>query len=384
MSVRSAVLDITVDASAKGLDTFDAVGAGARGMGDDLATAAAKADTAAGKFDSVASSADNLDTKAGAATGAMGALSSGFELIGADKAAAGLQAAAMATDFLSGAGQALNLVMDLEIVKKVTAAGATAAHTAVTIAHTAVTKTAAAGQWLLNAALSANPIGLVVIALVALTAGVVLAYKKSETFREVVSASLTVVTANFRLVAAAVEVVVGWLRDKVPPAFSWIQDKAAGVIDAAFHPIETAKGLFEGFRDFVRDKIQPAVTTMKDAVVPVLETLATPITAAKNAVESLITWIGKIDWPSPPDWLNKIPGVNFRGPVRSPLAPSPTVTTTSSSSTADAAVIVLLTAIKDLLTAASTRTSAPVDTSTLARLLADVLRREGLIFGTPS
>lgn len=44
-----------------------------------------------------------------------------------------------------------------------------------------------AAQWLLNAALLANPIGLVIIALAALAAGLVIAYNKSETFRNLVN-----------------------------------------------------------------------------------------------------------------------------------------------------------------------------------------------------
>lgn len=41
-------------------------------------------------------------------------------------------------------------------------------------------------QWLLNAALTANPIGLVVVAIAALVAGFILAYRNSETFRNIV------------------------------------------------------------------------------------------------------------------------------------------------------------------------------------------------------
>ena len=44
-----------------------------------------------------------------------------------------------------------------------------------------------AAQWLLNVAMSANPIGLIVAAIAALVAGLVLAYKKSEKFREIVN-----------------------------------------------------------------------------------------------------------------------------------------------------------------------------------------------------
>lgn len=49
-----------------------------------------------------------------------------------------------------------------------------------------VTKASAAAQWLLNAAMDANPIALVVIAIVALIAVFIILYKKSGTFREMI------------------------------------------------------------------------------------------------------------------------------------------------------------------------------------------------------
>jgi hypothetical protein len=51
-------------------------------------------------------------------------------------------------------------------------------------------KVFAAAQWLINAALSANPIGLVIVAIAALAAGLVYAYKHSQTFRNIVNAAL--------------------------------------------------------------------------------------------------------------------------------------------------------------------------------------------------
>lgn len=380
MSVRSTVLDILVDARAEGLDAFDAVGGSARNMASDLEAAGSQAESAASRFDGVAGSAENLDDKAGRATGAMGALSSGFALIGADQAAAALEGAAMATDFLSGAGQALLLVMDLEIVKKVTATAATAAQTVATTAQTAASKAAAAGQWALNAALSANPLGVVIALVAGLALAVVVAYRKSDEFREKVDAAMAVARAAFSSVSDAVADVVGWLRDKIPPAFSWIKDKAASVISAAFAPFDAARTLASDFRDFIADKIEPAVTTMKAAVVPVLEALSTPITAAKNAVEDLIGWIAKIDFPSPPDWLGKlVPGGSGRL-ASSPLAALP-LTGSTMGSGADPTVVGLLTAIRDLLTVATAMSSTPVDSSTLARLIADLLRREGILSG---
>jgi phage-related protein len=65
-------------------------------------------------------------------------------------------------------------------------------------------------QWALNVAMSANPLALVIIAIVALVAIVVVAYKKSETFRAIVQGA-------FRGVLAVVSFVVGWVRGHWPP-----------------------------------------------------------------------------------------------------------------------------------------------------------------------
>lgn len=61
--------------------------------------------------------------------------------------------------------------------------------TAKELAAAAASKVMAAGQWLVNAALDANPIGIVIVALAALAAGFVYAYKHSDTFRKVVQAA---------------------------------------------------------------------------------------------------------------------------------------------------------------------------------------------------
>jgi len=60
------------------------------------------------------------------------------------------------------------------------------AHKAATIAVSLATKAWAGVQWLLNAALSANPIGLVVVGIAALVTAVVWAYNKFEGFRNMV------------------------------------------------------------------------------------------------------------------------------------------------------------------------------------------------------
>jgi len=87
-------------------------------------------------------------------------------------------------------------VMQLVAARQAEAAVATDTETTSTIAQTIASKASAvaskamaAAQWLLNAALDANPIVLVVIAIAALVAGVIIAYKKSQTFRDIVHAA---------------------------------------------------------------------------------------------------------------------------------------------------------------------------------------------------
>ena len=62
---------------------------------------------------------------------------------------------------------------------------------------TAASAVFTAGQWLLNAALSANPIGLVIVAIGLLVAGLIIAWRHSQTFRDIVRSA-------FRMAADAV------------------------------------------------------------------------------------------------------------------------------------------------------------------------------------
>jgi phage-related protein len=83
--------------------------------------------------------------------------------------------------------------------------GAMAVWGGVMKAVAAATKIWAAAQWLINVALTANPIGLVVIAIAALVALIVLAYRRSDTFRRVVDGA-------FKAVRTAVGSVIGFFK----------------------------------------------------------------------------------------------------------------------------------------------------------------------------
>lgn len=91
----------------------------------------------------------------------------------------------------------------------------------------------AAGQWLLNAALSANPIGLVVVAIAALVAGLVYAYKNSETFRNIVNAAFTAI----RDVAGGV---LSWLGGAVKSTIDFVRGHWKLILGILTGPIGAA------------------------------------------------------------------------------------------------------------------------------------------------
>lgn len=119
------------------------------------------------------------------------------------------------------------------LAQKLAMAGATAqliAHRVASVASAVASGVARAAtmawtgaQWLLNAALNANPIGLVVVAIAALVGAIVLAWKRSETFR-------TVVIAVWNGIKTAVGAVVSWFQSTVWPVmkqvWEWIGQKA--------------------------------------------------------------------------------------------------------------------------------------------------------------
>lgn len=90
----------------------------------------------------------------------------------------------------------------------------------------AATKAWAAVQWLLNAAMTANPIGLIIAGIVALIAGAVLLYKHFKPFRDIVDAVGRVLKGIFlgalHLVGKAFEFVKNHLKLLLIPLFGLI------------------------------------------------------------------------------------------------------------------------------------------------------------------
>ena len=220
------------------------------------------ADTAAGSIDKLGRKADEVGRKTGdmgkkaaegvdevggsagkTATG-LNDLAGAFELMnlpgvstGMGLVATGMDAAAGAADLFTvaqkGAAAAAQFVANTASFQAVKTLALNAAMKVVRVATLAWT----AVQWLLNAALLANPIVLIVVGILLLVGALILAYKKSETFRKIVDAA-------FRAVADAAK----WLWD-------WIKKLAAVVGDALGKAFDGVKDAIGGFIDLIKEGI---------------------------------------------------------------------------------------------------------------------------------
>lgn len=265
----------------------------------DASDATAGLDETSDKLDSVSDSAKGAASVAGQTARGLGGLAKGFDLIGADGAADSLKEVQQALGFVKGATGLTSL--------------ATSAYTAVTggstvatIAKSVAEKAAAVGtavmtaaQWALNAALTANPVLLIVVGIIALAAALVLAYKKSETFRAIVNAA-------FAGIMKVVSVVIDFIRDHwkalliiltgpVGIAVALIAthlDKVKAVVGAIVDWVQehwpAIKAILVGAFSEARDKIGPIISAIQTAIETAKSGIETAIGAIKTAVQAVV------------------------------------------------------------------------------------------------
>lgn len=141
----------------------------------------------------------------------------------------------------------------------------------------AATKVWAGVQWLLNAALNANPIGIVVVAIVALIAVIVVLWNKSAAFR------------NFFIgVWKAISAAAG-------TAWAFIQSAAQaalGVLTGIWRTIQSvAAAVWAGITAYVRGQIAAMVAVVQgaiSAVTAVWQAISRAATVAWNAVKAAV------------------------------------------------------------------------------------------------
>ncbi len=289
--MATLTIDVVTDATAAAAD-LDAVAAAARGAGDAVATAGGQVQQGSVDFDALGGSADNVASKSSQAAGAMGDLAGGLSAVGATGAATALEGVALATQVAAGAGDVMNLVAETSVGRFVAQTAASIAHRTATIAGAIATGTMTAAQTALNVVMSANPIALVVIALAALAAGLIYAYKHSETFREIVDGAMTRARQVIDAVASAVQNVLGWFADLPDKARTAWEAVRAAVADKVQAAIDKVQDLVDG--------IGPAVSGIVSTVAGHFTSMFAPIQTAIGWVESLIAKIKSIDFPDIP------------------------------------------------------------------------------------
>lgn len=128
--------------------------------------------------------------------------------------AAAARVAGAAQAIWAAATNALSLANIRAAATTVATTAAQLASRAAMIAGAVATGIMTAAQWALNVAMSLNPIGIVIIAIIALVAAIVIAYKKSATFRAIVQAVFGAISrfigAAFNFIRQVISSVINW------------------------------------------------------------------------------------------------------------------------------------------------------------------------------
>ncbi|MEU1526352.1 phage tail tape measure protein [Nocardia rhamnosiphila] len=144
-------------------------------------------------------------------------------------------------------------------------------------------------QWLLNAALSANPIGLLVVGIGALIAGIVLAWQHSETFRNIVMGAWegikNAASAAWGFIQPILSGFVSWITDTVVPA---VMNFWHGVIEPAFNAIGAVIGYWwDNFASPMLNNFKTLLGFVGDVVLWFWNSVITP---AFDAIGAVISW----------------------------------------------------------------------------------------------
>ena len=205
------------------------------------------------------------------------------------------------TDWL---GKNSNATMVLVGIVAVATAGIVAMNIATKIAAAAqaawtiVTGIATAAQWAWNAAMTANPIGLVILAVVAFIAALVLLYKNSETVRNVIDAVWTGIKS-------AIGGVVSWFQNTAWPIISTVIGYIIGYYKTLWTVVSTVftsiQGAISGVVSWFRDKAWPIISTVIGYIVGYYKTLGgavkTVFDGIQGAISGVVNWFEDKAWP---------------------------------------------------------------------------------------
>lgn len=256
---------------------------------------------------------------------------------------------------LAAAILGVNIAMKAFAILQKAAGAATAIWSAITTAAGAVARVFRAAMLLLNSSFLANPVVLIVVAIVALIAVIVIAYKKSATFRKIVQTAFKAVAAAakavgrvivavfraawrvassvaravaaafkaaWRAVSTAARAAFAFVRSAIRVVSNIVRAIARGISSAfrvAFSAIRSAAssvsrfirsvfsavaGPVRALAHVIRSTLAGAFSVLKRAASGIASALSRPfdliasaVRSVIDAVESLIGWLGRIHVP---------------------------------------------------------------------------------------
>lgn len=180
------------------------------------------------------------------------------------------------------------------------------------VAATVATGAMTAAQWLFNAALNANPIGLITIAIAALVGGLIWFFTQTEIGRNIVTAAWEAIKVGWDWLYAALSTgisavgdALGWLGDKAGEVKDWIVGKWNDMV---------------GFVTSLPGKISSAASGMWNGIQEAFKGAINWIIRAWNSLEFRIPGfsVGPVKWDGFTLGLPDLPYFRDGGPVSGP------------------------------------------------------------------
>lgn len=258
--MAAVTISVLADAS-NATSGLDDVGRSAHDMSDKVRDADRATSDLGEKFGDNASKSSQLAGGIGDLGGALSQIPGPVGAIGT-----GMEALGPTVMGAVGAFDLMELVTKSTVIQQAKQVIVSGAQKVAMLATAVATNAVAAAQWLWNAAMSANPIGLIIIGIVALVVAIVILWKKSETFRRIVTAAWTAIKVAAVAVFNYLKIylMAVWASIKVIftvgvnalkaiwGGIKWLWTKAVEIFNAVKAAIATALG-------WVRAKIASAV-----------------------------------------------------------------------------------------------------------------------------
>ena len=132
-------------------------------------------------------------------------------------------------------------------------------------------------QTALNIVLSANPIGLIVLAVAGLIAGIVLLYNKVDWFRDFVDTAMHAIVASFQFV---------W--DIITSIYNWVTDNWPLLLAILTGPIGTAVLIITKNWDTIKDAFSATIEFIKTTISTIYDILTLPFRRAVDMAKTIV------------------------------------------------------------------------------------------------